>query len=251
MKGLRTLRIATEVLRFCAIVGGLGLIFAWLGVYNTGALPFYKSFVFWSTTMAVGAGTSLLVAPFIWGPRFEQVGAVFKIAIASVIISVPVTLVLVFMFSSAPSFSPARLASQFTYVLVVSMIVTAAAYVRHVMVNKSPDADHDRDPMASFLERLPVKYRNADLYAISSEDHYLRVHTSVGEELILMRLADAVRELAGADGLQVHRSWWVATAAIRDERRVDGRSLLVLANATEVPVSRSYRTQAKEAGLVR
>ena len=50
----------------------------------------------------------------------------------------------------------------------------------------------------------------AELYAIESEDHYLRVHTSAGQELILMRLADAVRELAGVEGLQTHRSWWVA-----------------------------------------
>lgn len=251
MKGPRILRIATDIIRFCAIVGGLGLIFAWLGVYDTGALPFYKSFIFWSTTMAVGAGASLLVAPFVWGRRFEEVGAIFKIAAASVIISVPVTLVLVFMFNSPREFSPTYLAAQFSYVLVISMIVTTAAYVRDIIVNKASDTAQDHDPVTAFLERLPLKYRNAALYAISSEDHYLRVHTSLGEELILMRLADAVRELAGAEGLQVHRSWWVATAAIHDERRVDGRSLLVLTNGTEVPVSRSYRADAKEAGLLR
>lgn len=251
MKGPRILRIATDIIRFCAIVSGLGLIFAWLGVYSTGALPFYKSFVFWTTTMAVGAGTSLLVAPIVWGPRFEQLGAIFKIAIASVIISLPVTLVLILMFDSPREISLTYLAAQYTYVLVISMIVTTAAYVRDIVVSKAPDAEEDRDPVAVFLERLPVKYRNAELYAISSEDHYLRVHTNLGEELILMRLADAVRELTGAKGLQVHRSWWVATAAIRDEKRVDGRSLLILANDTEVPVSRSYRAKAKEAGLLR
>ena len=107
------------------------------------------------------------------------------------------------------------------------------------------------DPLALFMERLPVRLRTADLYAISSEDHYLRVHTSMGEELILMRLADAVRELAGADGLQVHRSWWIAKRGVQDEKRVDGRSLLVLPTGTEVPVSRSYRSSAKAAGLIR
>ena len=201
--------------------------------------------------MAVGAGTSLLVAPFVWGPRFEQVGAIFKIAIASAIISVPVTLVLVLMFNSPREFSPTYLAAQFSYVMVISMIVTTAAYVRDILVNKTPDTALGHDPVAAFLERLPVKFRNAELYAISSEDHYLRVHTSLGEELILMRLADAVRELTGAEGLQVHRSWWVATAAIHDERRIDGRRFLILPNKTEVPVSRSYRAQAKEAGVVR
>jgi len=33
------------------------------------------------------------------------------------------------------------------------------------------------------------------IYAVSAEDHYLRVHTSLGETMVLMRLADAVRQL--------------------------------------------------------
>lgn len=249
-KGLCALRIATDIIRFCAIVTGLGLIFAWLGVYNTEQLPFYKSFVFWTTTMAVGAGTSILISPLIWGPRFEEVGAIFKIGIASAIISVPVTLVLVLFFSSG-GWAPTRLVSQYAYVLVIALIVTTAAYVRAILTEPAAEAAGAEDGMTGFLERLPIQYRTADLYAISSEDHYLRVHTSAGEDLILMRLADAVRELNRADGLQVHRSWWVAKAGIREERRVQGRSFLVLASGTEVPVSRSYRSQAKAAGFIR
>ena len=200
--------------------------------------------------MAVGAGTSVLIAPFIWGPRFEQVPAIFKIGIAASIISIPVTLTLLLFFSIDP-WSPSKYVMQYAYVLVISLIVTTGAYVWDVLKAQNAPIENTSDPVASFLERLPVKFRTADLHAISSEDHYLRVHTSLGEELILMRLADAVRELTGADGLQVHRSWWVAKAGVTDEKRVDGRSLLVLPSGTEVPVSRSYRGKAKDAGLIR
>ena len=244
------MRIASDIIRFCAIVVGLGLVFAWLGVYNTGDLPFYQSFIFWTSTMAVGAGTSVLIAPVIWGPRFETLAAPFKIAIAAAIISVPVTLTLVLFFSYS-AWSVSHLIMQYSYVLVISLIVTTGAYVRQVMIDQGEVAPSDESPVQTFLERLPVKFRTADLHAISSEDHYLRVHTSLGEELILMRLADAVRELNGADGLQVHRSWWVAKSGVTEEKRVDGRSLLVLPSGTEVPVSRSFRTKAKEAGLIR
>ena len=246
------MRIANSIVRFCVIVLGLGLTFAWLGVYNTGRLPFYQSFVFWTSTMAVGAGTSVAVAPFVWGPRFEHLAAPFKIAIAATLISFPVTLTLMLFFSSAPM-SVSGFAIQFTYVLVISLIVTTGAYVRDALMSDkdSAPATGTSDPVETFLERLPVKFRTAKLHAISSEDHYLRVHTSLGEELILMRLADAVRELSEADGLQVHRSWWVAKSGIVDEKRVDGRSLLVLESGTEVPVSRSYRGKAKDAGLIR
>ena len=250
MKGHCSLRIANEILKFSAIVIGLGVIFAWLGVYNTGQLPFYKSFVFWTSTMAVGLGTSLLVSPYIWGARFENMAAIFKIAIAAAIISAPVTLVLLIFFNNAP-WQPIYLLMQYGYVLVISLIVTSAAYVLDALKDNKAAATNDADPIEGFLERLPVKFRTAELYAISSEDHYLRVHTSLGEELILMRLADAVRELSRVDGLQVHRSWWVAKIGVTDEKKADGRSFLILPTGTEVPVSRSYRSKAKDVGLIR
>ncbi|MHA7899253.1 MAG: LytTR family DNA-binding domain-containing protein [Henriciella sp.] len=244
------MRIANDIIRFCVIVIGLGLIFAWLGVYNTGRLPFYQSFIFWTSTMAVGAGTSVFIAPIVWGPRFEHIAAIFKIGVAAAIISVPVTLTLMIFFSVDP-WSPSKYLVQYTYVLVISLIVTTAAFVKDTLEAKSDAPEQTGDPVSTFMERLPMKFHTADLHAISSEDHYLRVHTSLGEELILMRLADAVRELAGADGLQVHRSWWIAKAGITDEKKVDGRSLLILPSGTEVPVSRSYKAKAKEAGLIR
>ncbi len=244
------MRIASDIFRFCAIIIGLGLIFAWLGVYNTGQLPFFERFAFWTATMAVGGGASAFIAPFAWSERFAHVAAIFKIGAVATIVSVPVTILLVFVLNR----SPWRLdyfMMQFGYVLVISLIITTLAFVANALQEKTEDETPKANPVSSFLERLPVKYRTADLYAISSEDHYLRIHTSLGEELILMRLADAVRELTGAEGLQVHRSWWVAKQGIQDEKRIDGRSLLVLPSGTEVPVSRSYRTKAKDAGLIR
>lgn len=250
MKGLCSLRIAIGIVRWCAIVMGLGLIFAWLGVYGTSSVPFLQRFIFWTTTMVVGAGGFALVEPIIWGRRFEGLAPIFKIGLTAVIISVPVTLTLVFLLNRSPP-NIDYITMQFGYVLVISLIITSASYLLKAASQSQTASEAGVDPTASFLERLPVKYRTADLHAISSEDHYLRVHTSLGEELILMRLADAVRELAGADGLQVHRSWWVAKAGVTDEKRVDGRSLLVLPSGTEVPVSRSFRSKAKEAGLIR
>ena len=199
------MRIANEIVRFCLIVVGLGLLFAWLGVYNTGRLPFYQSFIFWTSTMAVGAGTSVVIAPIVWGPRFEDVAAPFKIGIAAAIISVPVTLTLMVFFSYS-TWTVSETLQQYSYVLVISLIVTTGAYVRDVMAGETPDAMTSTNPMQTFLERLPVKFRTADLHALSSEDHYLRVHTSLGEELILMRLADAVR---------IKRRRWPTGASIR------------------------------------
>jgi hypothetical protein len=250
MKGHCSLRIAIEIVRWVAIVAGLGLIFAWLGVYGTSRLPFPERFVFWSTTMVAGAGGFAVVEPIIWGKRFEHIAAVFKIAITAALISIPVTLILVFWLNRSPP-NLYYLSMQYGYVLVISLIITYASYLLRIVSEAKSSPQSSVNPVTAFLQRLPVKFHTSELYAISSEDHYLRVHTNMGEELILMRLADAVRELQGAEGLRVHRSWWVAKIGVTDEKRVDGRSFLILPNGTEVPVSRSYRGEVKAAGLIR
>lgn len=99
-----------------------------------------------------------------------------------------------------------------------------------------------------FLERLPPRLRGADLHAIEAEDHYLRLHTSKGQDLILLRLSDAIEELEGLEGAQVHRSWWVARAAVEAVRRGDGRAVLTLKGGVEAPVSRTYSRQLRAAG---
>ena len=101
-----------------------------------------------------------------------------------------------------------------------------------------------------FLERLPLKLRGAEVWAVEAEDHYLRLHTSKGQDLILMRLADAVAELEGIEGAQVHRSWWVARDAVADARRGDGRATLTLKDGSEVPVSRTYAKLIRDAGWI-
>ena len=101
-----------------------------------------------------------------------------------------------------------------------------------------------------FLERLPLKLRGAEIWAIEAEDHYLRLHTSKGQDLILLRLADAVAELDGIEGAQVHRSWWVARDAIVDAKRGDGRATLTLKDGAEVPVSRTYAGELRDKGWI-
>jgi hypothetical protein len=110
--------------------------------------------------------------------------------------------------------------------------------------SQPPDGRAAEAPAAAaaprFLERLPPKLRGAELWAVEAEDHYLRLHTSRGQDLILMRLGDALAELEGADGAQTHRSWWVAREAVAGVRRADGRATLTLKNGVEAPVSRTH-----------
>jgi hypothetical protein len=92
---------------------------------------------------------------------------------------------------------------------------------------------------SKFMERLPFRLRDAELYAVEAEDHYLRVRTAKGSDLILLRLSDALSELQGVEGVQTHRSWWVAKAGVADVKRTEGRAVLLLKDGGEAPVSRT------------
>jgi hypothetical protein len=87
-----------------------------------------------------------------------------------------------------------------------------------------------------------------DLICLQMEDHYVRVHTLAGSELVYLSMRDAEQSLDPKLGRRVHRSWWVAREAVV-EPLTDGRNLrLRLINGIEAPVSRSQVAVLREAG---
>lgn len=95
-----------------------------------------------------------------------------------------------------------------------------------------------------FLDRLP-RHLGRDIVYLEAQEHYLRVVTSRGEHLLLQGLTHAIAELerSSIEGIQIHRSVWVAWKHVRD---VDARlnSLSVkLSNETSL---RLGRRRAKE-----
>ena len=94
---------------------------------------------------------------------------------------------------------------------------------------------------------VPGQRLRGDVLALQMEDHYVRIHTKAGSELILMPLGRAI-DLVKADGLRTHRSWWVARHAVE---RVEGapRSMsLRLTNGILAPVSRNSVASLRAAG---
>lgn len=257
MRGGFRLRIAIdwkqrgrELAIFCAI----GAFLTVIRPYNaTGALPLWASFLFWTGLITLGSltgeATLYLIRRRKWNLPVLVMLAIVSVTTALVITGTILVLERLLFGRALPlSYLP----TLFGLVWVIAAAMTGVGYMleRSVLAPPpEPVATPGAGPAETFLSRLPLKYRKANLYAVSAEDHYLRVHTSLGEELILMRLADAIRELAGADGLQVHRSWWVAKAGVTDTRRRGGKLSLVLASGTEAPVSRTFLPEVKAAGL--
>lgn len=98
---------------------------------------------------------------------------------------------------------------------------------------------------AEALVALMEPKRRGRLIAIGSEDHYVRLYSDQGHQLVAMRFGDAIAGLSTEAGLQVHRRWWVASHAVDTIARAGDGLRLKLHNGLTVPVSRSYVQQVR------
>jgi hypothetical protein len=226
----------------------LGLFLGISGAFGSGAAPLAVRLPLWIGLMLVGAvlGTGVSMLADRWGlydarPRLTAVGL-------ALFMTLPMSFLVWWVVSTIYRL-PLALASYLFLLPAVVMVSFAMvglnllAYGRH----NETHAAKAGDAPPRFLERLPLKLRGADLYAVEAEDHYLRLHTSRGSDLILMRLSDAVAELEGIEGAQTHRSWWVAKDAVVDAKASDGRAVLTLKDGAKAPVSRSYARTLRQA----
>ena len=126
-------------------------------------------------------------------------------------------------------------------------ISVAVAFLTQILLDRAeaphPEASADATGSSNagpprLLERVKPGTRGP-LQSLQAQDHYVEITTARGQELILMRLADAIAELDGVDGMQVHRSWWVSKSAIDDVLRNGHKMDLRLRDGRIVPVGRS------------
>ncbi|HEY8573705.1 LytTR family DNA-binding domain-containing protein [Phenylobacterium sp.] len=222
----------------------VGVFLSLAGAFGTDELPMRIRVPYWVGLLALGTIWGAMVARLLLRPQ-ERKGRWLRVALTAVVMSGPFTFVVATAnrLLMGEDRTLADAGALFAVVTVISLAMTTLNVLiesRRALVAATPPAP------PKFLERLPLKLRGAEVWAVEAEDHYLRLHTSKGQDLILLRLADAIAELEGIEGMQVHRSWWVARDAITDAKRADGRATLTLKDGCQVPVSRTYAAQLRE-----
>lgn len=237
-------------LRSGAVAAFAGVFLTLSGAFGTGDAPLLVRAVYWLSLMALGAVWGAMVSRQVFSrARLGAGGVWLDVGLAALLMSAPLTLVVWIasrvLFGSDMPLS--GLPILFGSVLLVSLAITA---INVLLEGRHTSPGGGAPAPARFLERLPLRLRGAEVWAVEAEDHYLRLHTSKGQDLILMRLVDAVAELEGIEGMQVHRSWWVARDAITDAKRGDGRATLQLKDGSEVPVSRTYARMLRDEGWI-
>lgn len=245
---------ARRLLIDCAAIGGIGLLLALLGPFGSFAAPFGFRLLYWgglayagyflyrpAMTLAARSAARLAIPePAAW-------------AAACLAATVPMSAVvwlIAGIWRPVRWPSPATAVAHYGNVLVVGAMVCLFFWLlrpRAVGAGDDASAAPAPPPAPRFLDRLPP-HLGRSLLALEMEDHYVRAHTSAGSTLLLMRLRDAIAELDGIEGRQVHRSWWVARHAVVRSRR-EGRNVrLVLVGGLEAPVARGQVPALQAAG---
>ncbi|WP_292040753.1 MULTISPECIES: LytTR family DNA-binding domain-containing protein [unclassified Brevundimonas] len=239
-----------SMLRGILIGAVAGVFLAFSGAFGSLQEPLWIRLIYWVPLIVLGGLWSQVCSPLLERLIDTSDRPWLEVILLSLIMSVPVTLTVwiattLLFWRELPMLQ--HLPHFFVPVLLITLILAA---INVLASRKNPIATHyvEGHPPARFLQRLPLKLKGATLWAIQSEDHYLRLHTSRGSDLILMRLSDALEELDGLEGAQTHRSWWVAKDAVREVARGDGRATLTLVDGTLAPVSRRHARALREAG---
>ena len=243
-------------------------LLVYLGPFGTWALlPVSERLPFWLTT--VGANWIVGYIAFSVTPlKFRErgwpawVGFVLAAAVAALPGTGTVWLAVTVYLDYRPS-SVSGIAGLYGQVFVLHLIIGSLVFRlidkalrRRDAKEELPPSDAGAEPApwpapeAALLARLPAGSR-AELLHLRMQDHYVEVHTAAGSEMLLLRFRDALSEVEGVNGLQVHRSHWVARKAVAGvERRGGGRITLRLVNGSRVPVSRSFAPLLRSRGWI-
>jgi hypothetical protein len=246
------LRQVHEVARgaaFWIVVGGAVLVAAIAGPYYTlERLSFPERLVYWGMVIALSAVIMTFVS--VLAHRVTDARGwnwALVAALAGMVGVVPVlgTVWLADALVTGGGPGGPGIGTLATYVApsVIGVTLAVSAYIevqeRRVrdVVAPAPRAD----AAVSVLQSKLPHHLGREIVALRAQDHYLEVTTPKGSCMVLMRLGDAVRDLEGLNGMQVHRSWWINLAHIaRVEKGANGPDV-VLSTGGRVPVGRSYR----------
>jgi len=245
VRSLQWRRIAIEL----SLLVAIGLLMAVLGPYRSLEVPPLRRTIYWLLAI-IGGGAIGILIDFAIRKRIRGFWrAVLGVAI---LMTPPVTL---FVWTLNAELLGQKVGTRGLLTLgwqvfVIAFLVMAmrallwrrAIETRTVVMPPLPEAER------AFRMRLSAKRRGTRLIAIEAEDHYVRIHTDQGSELLTMRFSDALQELAQVHGHQLHRSWWAAGGAIEEVRWQRGSGEARLAGGLTAPVSRSFAASLREAG---
>ena len=247
-------RWAVRLLTEAAVLLAIGLFLGFIAPFGTAMERPLPRYLFWLCVILVGGMLGAVVGTALRDRlRNEWVCAVATSCLIALPVATLVLFAMVLVLGHEHRLFSATTVAFVGEVFVISLFVEVLRTLirrpskpvietRTIVVPPLPAAEE------AFRKRLSARFRSAKLLAVEAHDHYVRVHTDAGAELITARFADALHELSGAHGFRVHRSWWVAGSAIQSARWDRAHGELKLEGGLIVPISRSGAPLVRAAG---
>ena len=210
-------------------------------------------FLYWFSVIFGGTAIALTVSSAFRKYAKGRAGLSFVLVKSLQVLaaSVPITLLVAIMEKwLREPLSWAHLPQLFAYVATITAVITAASSLveqrRALKDQLGVDRAGDEGPSRSkqslactrFHLRLDPLLKHAEVLMLKAEDHYLRVSTSKGTQLIRCNLSEAIDELGDLDGRRMHRSFWVARSAILAIKRHGNAYQLIMKDGKTAPLSR-------------
>jgi len=244
-----------------ALMIAIGIFFALTGLYNSDQAPAGLRFVYWVSVMVLGGIVTIAfeTALLHWKPEWAK-RAWLSLFLVSLLATTPQTLIVAFF--EVTLFNHSTIWPQLIplWVNVAIVIIPMVALLRALRLITKPQnqpvesrsqdlaSPTNLSPPPLISQHLGAQFRKAPLIALQAEDHYVRVHTKAGSDLVLLRFVDALTSVEDRKGFRLHRSWWVSEEAIKSVQFSRGSGEVLLKNDVSAPLSRTYAPDLKQAG---
>ncbi|APX11288.1 LytTR family DNA-binding domain-containing protein [Tateyamaria omphalii] len=202
-------------------------------------LPQFDSFglrlSFWFVALFVYLLLLLVYTPV----AYKAWRSVFAVPIPLLILSTPLVLVATYVTSagltvlfepSKPPFSSMSWQMNVRNVLVAHVFETAGL----MWLLPAQRARKENETEARDITLSGRKMSLDRIVRVKAAEHYLEIHTPDGVEILRERLATFLEQVSPEDGIQTHRSHWVA----RETARALSGSKLTLLDGNKIPVAR-------------
>ncbi|MBX5039969.1 response regulator transcription factor [Rhizobium lentis] len=240
---LRELQVFLRSRRFWGTFAAIVLLFAITGPYGTmERMGFGERLAYWLSLHALAWAIAILCAIMAENLLRGMIASMFaRMMTGSLAAALPIGFAIGlvdYAFTGATTTLESSL-QRALFSLPLCALFCSLTYMAMNEKIAEAAAPQESKPGASILDRLKPENRGP-LLRLSVRDHYTKVVTSRGCELVLLRFADALKETKATPGLRVHRSHWVADAHVEGVKRDNGRLMIRTRDGTEIPVSRSY-----------
>lgn len=222
-----------------------GLFLAAISAYDSEGVPTLQRYLYWQFALIGGGAIAAIIEPWVAAgfPGRPRLFALAQLAAMTPPISLWVASLPTILWGVG--FRPEKIMLTMPSVLTVNVAIVGLAWLVRAAFAAPSAAPLEGVPPRAIRAKLSPRLARARLIAVEAEDHYLRVRTEAGSDLVLMRFGDALDALVGADGFRTHRSWWVARSAVETACWKGGRGELRLADGSAAPVSRTYAAALK------